>query len=67
MNEKAEITADMVKNLSILLMEKDKDMTMKEALSTVFQSDTYQKLMNEKTHFCLKNSVVFFNLLIVKR
>lgn len=51
MNEKAEITADMVKNLSILLMEKDKDMTMKEALSTVFQSDTYQKLMNEKTHF----------------
>ena len=25
MNEKAEITADMVKNLSILLMEKDKD------------------------------------------
>ena len=31
MNEKAEITADMVKNLSILLMEKDKDMTMKRS------------------------------------
>lgn len=41
MNEKAEIMAYMVKSLSILLMEKFKDMTMEQALSTVFQSDTY--------------------------
>lgn len=51
MNEKAEIMAYMVKSLSILLMEKFKDMTMEQALSTVFQSDTYQKIMDEKTRF----------------
>lgn len=49
MNEKKEMMADMVKNLAILLMEKDNHLTMEEALSIVFNSDTYQKVMDERT------------------
>lgn len=40
--------ADMVKNLAILLMNQNKDMGMNEALAIVFNSDTYQKVMDDK-------------------
>lgn len=43
MNELSEIKADMVKNLAILLMNKNKDMKMNDALAIVFNSDTYQR------------------------
>ena len=49
MNELSEIKADMVKNLAILLMNKNKDMKMNDALAIVFNSDTYQKVMDDKT------------------
>ena len=48
MNELSEIKADMVKNLAILLMNKNKDMKMNDALAIVFNSDTYQKVMYDK-------------------
>ena len=48
MNELSEIKADMVKNLAILLMNKNKDMKMNDALAIVFNSDTYQKVMDDK-------------------
>ena len=44
MNEKKEMMADMVKNLALLLMEKNRELTMEQALSFVFNSDTYQKV-----------------------
>lgn len=51
MSEKTEMMVDMVKNLTLLLLEEDKDLTMEQALSTVFNSDTYRKVMDEQTRF----------------
>lgn len=51
MNEKMEMMADMVKNLAALLTERYSGMTMEEALTTVFNSDTYRKVMDDRTHF----------------
>ena len=42
--------AYMVKKLSMLLMEHYTDLSMEQALNIVFNSDTYQKVLNEKTH-----------------
>lgn len=39
--------ADMVKKLAIMLMSQNKGMNMNDALSVVFNSDTYQKIMDE--------------------
>lgn len=49
MNEKTEMMADMVKNLALLLIEQNKELTMERALSMVFNSDTYRKVMDERT------------------
>ena len=49
MNEKGEMKADLVKNLAILLMNENKEMKIDEALAIVFNSDTYQKVMDDKT------------------
>lgn len=51
MSEKTEMMADMVKNLAVMLTERYSEMTMEEALSTVFNSDTYRKVMDEQTNF----------------
>ena len=39
----------MVKNLAFLLMKKD-SLTMEQALSIVFNSDTFQKIQDDNTH-----------------
>lgn len=49
MSETDEMKNDMVKDLASLLMEKDKSLSIDRALSLVFNSDTYQKLLNDKT------------------
>ena len=49
MSEQLMMKMDMVKNLALLLMEQDETLTMEQALSVVFNSETYQKVMNEKT------------------
>lgn len=51
MNEKTEMKVDMIKNLALLLIKQNNNMTMEQALSTVFNSDIYQKVMNERTTF----------------
>lgn len=48
MSEKKIMMADMVKSLALLLMEQN-GLTMEQALSVVFNSDTYSKVMDEKT------------------
>lgn len=48
MNEKTIMKADMVKSLALLLMEQN-ELTMEQALSVVFNSDTYGKVMDDKT------------------
>lgn len=51
MNEKEMMKLDMVKSLALLLMERDPQTTMEQALSTVLNSDTYQRLQNDHTRF----------------
>jgi len=42
---------DMVKSLALLLMDSDSQITIEEALSTVLNSDTYQRLQKDSTGF----------------
>lgn len=63
MNELSEIKADMVKNLAILLMNKNKDMKMNDALAIVFNSDTYQKIMNDKAGLYFQSPRYVFSFL----
>ena len=63
MNELSEIKADMGKNLAILLMNKNKDMKMNDALAIVFNSDTYQKVMDDKAGLYYQSPRYVFSLL----
>lgn len=48
-DEKEIMKDDMVSKLAVLLIENDKAKTMTDALDTVINSETYQRLMNDKT------------------
>ena len=63
MNEISEMKADMVKNLAILLMNQNKDMGMNEALAIVFNSDTYQKVMDDKAGLYYQSPRYVFSFL----
>ncbi len=63
MNEKKEMMADMVKNLTLLLMEKNRNLTMEQALSLVFNSDTYQKVIKEESTFYYQSPKYVFAFL----
>ena len=43
MSERDQMTIDMVKNLALLLMEREPSLSMEQALSIVINSDTYQR------------------------
>ena len=51
MNEAIEMKAYMVNRLAMMLLEHNQEMSMEQALGIVFNSDTYQKIMNDKTRF----------------
>ena len=55
--------ADMVKNLAILLMNQNKDIGMNEALAIVFNSDTYQKVMDDKAGLYYQSPRYVFSFL----
>ncbi len=63
MSEQAMMKMDMVKNLTLLLMEKDATLSMEQALSVVFNSDTYQKMMDEKTRLYYQSPRYVFSFL----
>ena len=63
MNEKGEMKADLVKNLAILLMSENKEMKIDEALAIVFNSDTYQKIMNDKAGLYFQSPRYVFSFL----
>ena len=63
MNEKTEMKVDMIKNLALLLIKQNNNMTMEQALSTVFNSDIYQKVMNERTTFYYQSPKYVFAFL----
>ena len=49
MNEREQMKLDMVKSLALLLMDNDANMTVEQALATVLNSDTYQRLLEDDT------------------
>ncbi len=49
MNEIEEMKADIVKELANMLMSNDANISMEQALEYVFNSETYQKLLDNKT------------------
>ena len=51
MNEAIEMKAYMVNRLAMMLLEHNQEMSMEQALGVVFNSDTYQKIINDKTRF----------------
>lgn len=63
MSEKTEMMADMVKNLALLLVERNSELTMEQALSMVFNSDTYQKVMDERTRLYYQSPKYVFAFL----
>ena len=44
-----EMKADIVKELANMLMSNDANISMEQALECVFNSETYQKLLDNKT------------------
>lgn len=63
MSEIDEMKNDMVKDLALLLMDKDKTLNMEQALSLVFNSDTYQKLLDDKTRLYFQSPRYVFSYL----
>lgn len=63
MNEIMEMKAYMVNKLATMLLESDGNKSMEEALSIVFNSDTYQKIMNEKTHLYYQSPMYVYAFL----
>ena len=49
MNEKEQMKLDMVKHLALRLMNENSQLTIEQALSTVINSDTYQRLQDDAT------------------
>lgn len=49
MSEQEQMKLDMVKNLALLLVDDQPQLTMEQALATVINSDTYQRLQRNAT------------------
>ena len=49
MSEQEQMKLDMVKHLALLLVEDQPQLTMEQALATVINSDTYQRLQHDAT------------------
>ena len=43
------MTLDMVKNLALLLQENNSSLSMEQAISLVINSDTFQRILNDRT------------------
>lgn len=49
MSENEQMKLDMVKNLALLLMDSRAELSMEQAIATVLNSDTYQRLQRDST------------------
>lgn len=63
MNEKDEMKSDMVKCLASLLMEQRPNLSMEQALSMVFNSVTYQKVLEDETCLYYQSAKYVFSYL----
>ena len=64
MNEAIEMKAYMVNRLAMMLLEHNQEMSMEQALGVVFNSDTYQKIMNDKTRFYYQSPLYVYAYLV---
>lgn len=62
MNEKQAMMNDIVKELVVLLIE-DRGMQMEDALDTVFNSETYARLMDERTKLYIQSPRYVYDFL----
>lgn len=63
MSERDQMTIDMVKNLALLLMEREPSLSMEQALSIVINSDTYQRLLDDRTRLYYQSPGYVFSFL----
>ena len=63
MNEVMEMKAYMVNRLALMLLKHNEEMSMEQALSIVFNSDTYQKMMNDRTRLYYQSPMYVFAFL----
>ncbi len=63
MSERDYMKLDMVKKLSALLMEKQPDRSMEQAIAIVLNSDTYQRLQRDSTGLFFQSAVYVFSFL----
>lgn len=62
MNEKQAMMNDIVKELVVLLIE-DRGMQMEDALDTVFNSETYARLIDERTKLYIQSPRYVYDFL----
>ena len=63
MNDITAMKSDMVKEIAVLLMEKDKNLTMDRALSILFNSDTSTNIMDDRTNLYFQSPRYVFSFL----
>ena len=63
MNEVMEMKAYMVNRLALMILEHNEEMSMEQALSIVFNSDTYQKMMDDRTRLYYQSPMYVFAFL----
>ena len=63
MNEKEQMKLDMVKHLALRLMDDDPQLSMEQALATVINSDTYQRLQRDTTGLYYQSSGYVYSFL----
>lgn len=63
MNIQEQMKLDMTKNLALLLMENNLEMTMEQAISVVMNSETYQRLQNDAAHLYYKSPRYVYDFL----
>ena len=63
MTEVMEMKAYMVNRLAMMLLEHNEEMSMEQALSIVFNSDTYQKMMDDRTRLYYQSPMYVFAFL----
>ena len=58
---------DMTKELTVLLMDDNPNLTMEQALSAVMNSETYQRLQNDATHLFYQSPRYVYSFLLSKQ
>ena len=63
MNEKEQMKLDMVKHLALRLVADQPELTMEQALATVINSETYQRLQRDATGLYYQSSGYVYSFL----